>query len=146
MNFIFIFRFVKFIIVGFSGLIIDFGITYLCKEILKINRYIANSAGFTVAASTNYILNRMWTFENSDPRIMQQYLYFFAISLVGLAFNNFIIWLLNGKLSADFSHFAVRILNSNKIDKEKLNFYSAKLIAIICVVIWNFFMNSIFTF
>jgi putative flippase GtrA len=40
----------------------------------------------------------------------------------------------------------VRILNSNKIDKEKLNFYSAKLIAIICVVIWNFFMNSIFTF
>ena len=50
-----LFKFFKFVIVGFSGLIVDFSITFLLKEKLKIHRYLSNSAGFTVAASTNYL-------------------------------------------------------------------------------------------
>lgn len=39
-------QFIKFCIVGGSGVFVDFGITYLCKEWLKFNKYIANSLGF----------------------------------------------------------------------------------------------------
>ena len=66
-------EFIKFCVVGGSGVGVDFGITYLLKEKARINKYIANSAGFVCAATTNYILNRIWTFANHDPAITQQY-------------------------------------------------------------------------
>ena len=39
-------QFIKFCVVGGSGVFIDFGITYLCKEWLRLNKYLANSLGF----------------------------------------------------------------------------------------------------
>ena len=119
-------RFLKFCVVGGSGVVVDFGITYLAKELLKLNKYVANSLGFVCAATSNYILNRMWTFASNDPDIMMQYIRFFGFSLVGLAINNFVIYLLH--------------------DKVKWNFYLVKLIATGVVTFWNFGMNYIFTF
>jgi len=122
----FLLKFIKFGIVGFSGLLVDFGLTWIFKEKFKSNKYIANSIGFCVAATTNYILNRIWTFESMNENITREYLSFFTISLIGLALNNFIIFILN--------------------DKAKIHFYVSKLIAIIIVTIWNFGMNYFFTF
>ena len=123
---IFIGKFLKFCIVGFSGMIVDFGTTWLLKEKVKVNKYIANSTGFILAASSNYLFNRFWTFHSGNPRIANEYGSFIAIAAVGLAINNLIIFLLNEKL--------------------KLNFYLSKLFAIGVVTIWNFFMNYMITF
>lgn len=117
---------IKFCVVGFSGLFVDFGITYALKEWAKLNKYVANSIGFICAASTNYLLNRIWTFESTDPRIMTQYLVFVGIALAGLVINNGVIYLLN--------------------DRAKFNFYLSKLFAIGVVTFWNFFMNYFFNF
>ena len=35
-------QFIKFCVVGGSGVFIDFGITYLCKEWLRLNKYLAD--------------------------------------------------------------------------------------------------------
>jgi putative flippase GtrA len=123
---VFIWKFLKFCIVGFSGMIVDFGITWLLKEKVKVNKYIANSTGFILAASSNYLFNRFWTFHSVNPRIVSEYGSFILISSVGLAINNLIIFLLNEKM--------------------KLNFYLSKLFAIGVVTIWNFFMNYVITF
>ena len=122
----FVLKFVKFCVVGGSGVFVDFGITYLCKEILKLNKYIANSCGFIVAASTNYVLNRIWTFQSVNPAILKQYLVFFSFSLIGLGLNNATIFLLHSK--------------------GKWNFYFSKLFAIGLVTFWNFLMNYFFNF
>ena len=45
-------QFIKFCVVGGTGVVVDFGITFLFKEKLKLNKYIANSLGFMAAAST----------------------------------------------------------------------------------------------
>ena len=119
-------QFIKFCVVGVTGVVVDFGITFLFKEKLKLNKYIANSLGFMAAASTNYLLNRWWTFRSHDPEVAQQYVQFVGISAIGLILNNIIIYLLN--------------------DKARLNFYLSKLIAIGLVTLWNFFMNYYFTF
>lgn len=121
-----IIQFIKFCVVGASGLLVDFGITYLCKEKIKLNKYIANSLGFIAAASSNYLLNRMWTFENTDPNISTQYLLFIIISLIGLGINNGVIYLV--------------------LRKRDYNFYIVKIFAIAVVTLWNFFMNFFFTF
>lgn len=119
-------RFLKFCIVGGSGVVVDFGITYLAKEFLKLNKYVANSLGFICAATSNYILNRTWTFGSNDPDVVIQYFRFFGFSLIGLAINNLVIYLLHGRV--------------------KWNFYIVKLIATCVVTFWNFSMNYIFTF
>ncbi|MCK9399711.1 MAG: GtrA family protein [Bacteroidales bacterium] len=122
----FLVKFIKFGIVGFSGVLIDFGITYACKEWLKIQKYIANSIGFTVAASSNYFFNRTWTFRSKDPDIAIEYTEFIVISLVGLGIANLIVWLIHSRF--------------------KQNFYLSKLFAIGVVTVWNFFANYYITF
>jgi len=119
-------QFIKFCVVGGSGVFIDFGITYLCKEWLRLNKYLANSLGFLCASTSNYVLNRIWTFHNENPDIAGQYLRFLGIAAVGLVINNLTIYLLH--------------------ERWKLNFYLAKLFAIGVVTFWNFFMNYFFTF
>ena len=122
----FLVKFIKFGIVGFSGVFIDFGVTYACKEWLKIQKYVANSIGFTVAASSNYLFNRIWTFKSQDPDIATEYTEFLVISLVGLGIANLIVWLIHGRF--------------------KQNFYLSKLFAIGVVTVWNFFANYYITF
>ena len=119
-------KFIKFGIVGFSGMIIDFGTTYLCKEILKINKFLSNGIGFVLAATSNYFLNRIWTFESHNEEIGIQYAQFMIVSTIGLAINSLALFLLNEKL--------------------KWNFYLSKLFAIGITTIWNFFANLLFTF
>jgi putative flippase GtrA len=122
----FVLKFIKFTVVGFSGLFVDFGLTWLFKEKIRIHKFIANAIGFSSAATSNYILNRIWTYQSTNPKIMVEYSEFFAVSLIGLALNTFVIWLLNTKF--------------------KINFYVAKVIATIVVTLWNFGANTFFTF
>jgi len=121
-----ILKFLKFCLVGFSGMLVDFGFTWLCKEKFKWNKYVSNSIGFVLAATNNYIWNRWWTFQSDNANIPIEYGKFFVISVIGLGLNNLVIYLLHEKL--------------------KLNFYLAKLIAIGAVTVWNFTMNYRFTF
>lgn len=120
------FKFLKFGVVGATGMIVDFGLTYFFKEIVKIQKYVANTIGFTAAATSNYFLNRIWTFNSTDPQITVQFFKFFFISLIGLGINTAILYVL--------------------VSKYKKNFYLSKLFAIAVVVIWNFVLNFIFTF
>ncbi|MEI6050196.1 MAG: GtrA family protein [Bacteroidota bacterium] len=119
-----IFKFLKFGIVGFSGMVIDFSITFLLKEKLKVHRYISSSAGFTVAASSNYLLNRLWTFASNNPKVLVEYSTFIIISIIGITINNLFLYLF----------------------EKRLRFYTAKLFAIGVTAIWNFFANYYLTF
>ncbi|HNY06725.1 MAG TPA: GtrA family protein [Bacteroidales bacterium] len=120
------FKFIKFGVVGFTGVGVDFGTTFLGKEIVKIPKYIANAIGFSVAATSNYFLNRIWTFHSQNPNIGVEFSEFFMISMIGLAINTLILWIL--------------------VTKFKKNFYLSKLFAIAIVTVWNFFANAFFTF
>ena len=50
----FLLKFIKFCLVGFSGVFVDFGFTFLFKEVFKVQKYVANAIGFTIAATSNY--------------------------------------------------------------------------------------------
>ncbi len=126
LNWTFFWKFIKFGVVGFSGVIVDFGFTYICKEWLKIPKYIANAIGFSIAASSNYFFNRIWTFHSNNPEMLMEFSQFFAISLIGLVINTLILWIL--------------------VSQYKKHFYLAKLFAIAVVTIWNFLANYFITF
>lgn len=119
-------KFLKFGVVGASGAAVDFGTTWLLKEKLRVNPYIANSTGFALAVVSNYTLNRLWTFQSNTPSVATEFSMFLLAALVGLALNNGIIYLLS--------------------ERVKLNFYVSKVIATLVVMLWNFWANYTFTF
>jgi putative flippase GtrA len=119
-------KFFKFGIVGFSGVLVDFGVTYLVKEKMKGSKYLANSLGFAFAVTSNFLLNRIWTFESKDSLVWLQYSKFILVALIGLVLSNGMVYLLT--------------------ERKKLNFYLAKVIAIGVVMLWNFVANYQFTF
>ena len=105
---------------------VDFGVTYLFKEKAKINKYVSNALGFVCAATSNYILNRLWTFQSTNEDVATEYGSFMIVSAIGLGINSLVLWLLT--------------------DKFKWNFYVSKIFAIGCATLWNFFANLLFTF
>ena len=107
-------------------MVIDFTFTYVLKEHTRIHKYLANAVGFSLAATNNFYWNKIWTFEDTDVEITQQYASFLIISLVGLGINTLVLMILEKKM--------------------QLNFYFAKILAILVVVLWNFTMNYLFTF
>jgi len=119
-------KFWKFGAVGALGVLIDFSFTWLFKEQLKVQKYVANSIGFTFGATSNYFLNRWWTFQSNNPELAMEYSRFLLVSVMGLGMNTVIIWFL--------------------VSKRKRNFYTSKLFAMGLVTFWNFFVNLMFTF
>ncbi len=117
---------IRFGLVGFAGILVDYAVTILLKEYFDVNKYVSNSAGFICAASGNYYLNRHWTFKSKNA-LHREYAIFVLVSIMGLLLNNLFIYLLNDRLF-------------------QLNYYLAKFMAILIVFNWNFFINYKFNF
>lgn len=124
-------KFIKFGIVGATGMVVHFGVLYLCKELIGINPFVSNTIGFITAATTNYILNRIWTFRSHEKQMTVEYLKFILVSLVGLGINNGTLWL-GGKLLPTWN--------------DDWRFYILWIIAVGVTTLWNFFGNLLFTF
>ena len=121
----FVWKAIKFGIVGLSGLLLDFSVTWLIKEKFKLNKYFGNSVGFCLAALNNYVWNRLWTFKSHHtwaPELTR----FLFFALAGLLLNNLFLYFFHKKLLVEF--------------------YLAKGISIICVFAWNFLTNFFFNF
>ena len=123
---IFIQKLLKFGIVGLSGICVDFFITWMLKEKLRLNKYVANSAGFSTAVASNFFLNFTWTFKGTITGIPAAFGLFSAIALTGLLLNNCFIYAFH--------------------ERKKFNFYISKAGAIIFVFFWNFSANYFLNF
>ena len=126
MTYFFSSQLIKFALVGITGMGLDFGTTWLLKEKIKINKFLANAAGFSIAVINNFLLNKYWTFDNQNPIITEQFVKFLVISIVGLGINSLLLFIL--------------------LKKIKGNFYLVKLVVIGLVFFWNFSANYLYTF
>ncbi|MBO4752576.1 MAG: GtrA family protein [Bacteroidales bacterium] len=139
----FIRKFVRFAIVGASGMVVDYGFLVLFVQVCGLPGLLANALSFTLAASWNYMLNRIWTFGSKDERVGREYAKFFTVSVIGLGISTFTIWLIvslvpswSEESGEGFSLGGVKILW----------FYVAKAISIAITMLWNFFANYLYTF
>ena len=117
---------IKFALVGITGMGLDFGTTWLLKEKVKINKFIANATGFSIAVVNNFMLNKYWTFDNQNAIATEQFVKFLVISIIGLCINSLLLFIL--------------------LKKIKGNFYLVKLAVIGLVFFWNFSANYLYTF
>ncbi len=78
--------FLRFAVVGTLGFLWDTGTVYALREHTGI--YVAGCAGFVVAASVNWAINRAWTFRGyAHDAAHRQWLRFMAANLVGFVVN-----------------------------------------------------------
>ena len=120
-------QFIKWSIVGTIGAGVDYGILILLHEGFGVDVIISKAISFTAAVINNFILNRTWTFRgvrHKDPAV--QLTQFFVVSTGGLFIT-----------MAIFT-FLVKVIH--------IWYIISSAIAIIIVLIWNFFINRAWTF
>lgn len=143
-------RFLKFMVVGTIGAVVDFGILNALKLAFRAygvdlgmwrlfggfsvegNLTLANTISFTLAVISNFTWNRFWTYPESRSKPLGGQLgQFFVVNIAGLAIN-------------------LTVLNAlDPLFKPWLGFYSynaAKAVATIIVMFWNYGVNRFWTY
>jgi putative flippase GtrA len=95
-------QFVKFAIVGGTGTLVNLAVFQLLVFLYEhgtggsagIFNQIAVGIAFCVAVTSNFLLNRFWTFRHRG-RIIRNFSRFFLVSLVGLGLNELMFTLLH---------------------------------------------------
>ena len=131
-------RFVKFLIVGTIGFVVDFGTLTFLIEVVGLPTLVANTISFSAAVISNFTLNRFWTYPDSrSKRISVQLVQFAAVNIVGLVLNNSILWLLESPFDSLLLDFNITLIRG---------YIPAKMVATIAVLFWNFFVNRYWTY
>jgi putative flippase GtrA len=86
-------QFVRFGTVGAFGFVVDTSVVYATRFWLGL--YGAGALAFFVAASANWVLNRVWTFRGRNSgRMHHQWLKFLAANSIGFVLNRGAFFLL----------------------------------------------------
>jgi dolichol-phosphate mannosyltransferase len=88
----------RFFTVGASGLVINYLVSFLLLNFSTLWYMYATLGGIAVSVTTNFLLNKIWTFEDTDfssfTRILRQYLLFLGFSAVGASIQLILVYLL----------------------------------------------------
>lgn len=124
--------FIRYSVVGSLGTAIDFVVFYLLREYVGLHLLLATAAAFLFAVVNNFILNKIWTFENKHPNFTKQFIKFLIVATMGLL------------LSLISMHVLVEYLKLGDfgVRGELL----AKAITSLIVLSWNFLGNKLWTF
>lgn len=127
MNFIKINQvFLRYIIVGSFGTLIDFFIFYTLFNFFLINYLLSTFFAFLFAASFNFIFNKIWTFKVKSSNYRKLIIKFFIVSIIGLLLSTLFMFLF--------------------VDQLKMNELFSKILVSSIVIIWNFLANKLWTF
>ncbi len=126
-------RFVKFAIVGASGLVVDYAMLNLLVYGFGVQSAVAIAVAFVLAATNNFVWNILWVYPESRASFWRHFPTFLIVNAVGLGINELILFLFERPIEALF--------NSHVIG---LNV--TKAIAAVIVMIWNFVVNRFVTF
>lgn len=84
-------EFILFSLIGASGMMVDLFFVFLSYDVLTLPFRLARVVGFVFALTSNFFLNRKYTFPHaSGGNPVRQYISFFGVCLVGFAANWFI--------------------------------------------------------
>jgi dolichol-phosphate mannosyltransferase len=143
-------RFIKFGIVGGSGVVVNLGIYVALTRGLGWESnlgamYLAYAFSVEVSIITNFLFNDIWTFADrrESVRWRIRFLRFHVVSLVGMAVNWGVFAFLNALIAAG----QLRLLGEISMLgwQGNLDDVVAACLGIIAAMLWNFFANLLWT-
>lgn len=137
-------RFMRFALVGLIGAIVDFGTFNLLVNLGHVTAVLASVASFTAAIISNFIWNRFWTYPDSRSKaVHRQIVQFVLVSVIGLVIRTPLFAFLEKTLGQTLS----RIVPANfPFSSTFLGHNMALAIAVLVVMMWNFFANRFWTY
>jgi dolichol-phosphate mannosyltransferase len=120
-------KFLRFGLVGFSGVFVNMAILYVMRDIFKLELTRSLIVAAELAIISNFLWNDLWTFgeiskqQPGKRQRLKRLLKFNTICLMGLILNVLLVNLMYNFLG--------------------MNEYLANLIAIAAVTLWNFWIN-----
>ena len=128
-------RFLRFAIVGFSGVFVDMAVLYLLSDPSTLAWGLTRSKAIAaeIAIINNFLWNDAWTFgdlsrqQRGNRQRLERFFKFNGVCLLGLALN---VMILNLLFNIIFDH---------------QSRYLANAIAIALVTFWNFWLNTKFS-
>lgn len=118
-------QFVKFGVVGASGLVVNFVIAHVLQKTTNLSGFMDFAIGFMTGGVSNYLLNRIWTFRSNRHPLLEG-MQFLLVSLVALLLGKVVFMLAD---HYEFHHFTM-----------------TWFIATAAGVFINFFLNKYWTF
>jgi len=120
-------QFLKFCVVGTSGVFVNLFFYTLMIYVFKVNYLVAATISFCIAVSSNYYFNLNWTFNKNVPLPgWQSYIRFFSVSLMGYLVNILVLYIM--------------------VEKFELHKLISQVIAIIIATSNNFLGSKIWAF
>lgn len=118
-------HFVRYLIVGGSTFVIDFGILLFLHDILSLNLAASASFAYWISISYNFILSRHWTFNAREKESLKRHITAYFILLV---FNYL---------------FTVTFVS---LVGEHINYLLAKAIAVTLQITWTYYIYNHYIF
>jgi dolichol-phosphate mannosyltransferase len=126
-------RFLRFIGVGLSGVVVNEGILTLVTQFTDWSKYVAVIPGIEISVITNFVLNDRFTFADrrsgNNKSFFSRLARFNLVSLAGVGINLGIYSLITGVFGLDSL--------SGRL--------GANFIGIVVAFLWNYLVNSIWT-
>lgn len=136
-------RFYKFLVVGVISSIVDFGLMNIFTLVFELPLVTAQALSFIIAVINSFIWNQYWTYPESRTKsAIQKFFQFIVVNIVGIGIRTLTIpW---------FFVLILRLMSNNKINlplsDQVISQNFSLAIAVIIVMIWNFFINRFWTF
>jgi dolichol-phosphate mannosyltransferase len=122
-------RFLKFGLVGLSGVLVNEGLLWLLTENLGLYYLLSAAIAVETAIITNFILNDIWTFRDrrtpGNRSLLGRGLKFNLVSLGGLGINIAILWTVTEVVG--------------------ISYLISNLVGIAGATLWNFTINTLWT-
>ncbi|MCC6147973.1 MAG: GtrA family protein [Anaerolineaceae bacterium] len=136
-------RFIRFAVVGIVGAVVDFGVFNLLLVTTAIEAVWASAISFIAAVISNFIWNRHWTYPDARGKTFVRQLFQFSlVSFLGLGIRIGLFALLEDFFIAISARWLVGI----GLTPQFIGHNATLAIAILVVMLWNFFANRFWTY
>jgi putative flippase GtrA len=137
-------RFGKFAIVGLSGLFIDVLLLNILERYFGFSVPLAVAIAFVVAATNNFVWNRLWVYPESRTQPKRKQLpTFLAVNAAGLVINEIIFLLFQASITSLMLLIPISLVVKHH---QGIGLNVTKAIAAAVVMVWNFVVNRMVTF
>lgn len=136
-------RFYKFLAVGIISSIVDFGLMNIFTLIFKLPLVSAQAISFIIAVINSFLWNHYWTYPESRTKSpIQKFLQFVVVNIIGIGIRTLSIPWFDKIIFRFLTNINIDLLLSNQVVSQNLSL----AIAVVIVMMWNFFINRIWTF
>ncbi len=152
-------RFLRFAVVGASGAVIDLGLLFILQQTIipptrGLTVALASGIAFSTAVLSNFIWTRYWVYPESRTRSMRRQLAMFTtVSVIGGAFRSLWMAMMSFPIGQSLTPVVAPLIEAvsgsfemNEHTEARIGSMGAQLIAMVVIMLWNFFANRYWTY